>query len=343
MARPQNDFSKSKTSLPGGLGSRLHTILAHENRPDEDVLDEVYGRFAQSDPFLPITHFNDHATMGPEALVGLGMGGRVEKWISRHRVRPYKAPTKGNFDPLNWKAALGKRDAHGDWLKYFETELEKKALRDVLSLWVPRFAHDVGALLFHGLIRTAHAVRALEHKDTPVRRGEVARGLALWAIGIRTAPSETAKDPFREVDVATGILRFAAVGSAVLITDPNVPNVHLVTGPMAYMMISQHLDQAAHETALASFARTHARAVRSFESLRPKTISEPIPSLDKGHFEALSAQTDAHPIKLTEAALRAFERTEDDIFLRAAGKAFSLHGLRGLLGIVRAITGRRAS
>src|SRR5262245_66445672 len=30
-------------------------------------LDEVYGRFAQSDPFLPITHFIDHATMGPEA------------------------------------------------------------------------------------------------------------------------------------------------------------------------------------------------------------------------------------------------------------------------------------
>jgi PPOX class probable F420-dependent enzyme len=29
--------------------------------------------------------------------------------------------------------------------------------------------------------------------------------------------------------------------------------------------------------------------------------------------------------------------------MRAAGKAFRLHGLRGLLGIVRAITGRRAS
>src|SRR5262244_2697894 len=340
MARRQNDFlecRQNKTLLPGGLGSRLHSVLAHENRPDEDVLDEVYGRFAQSDPFLPITHFIDHATMGPEALVGLGMGAKVERWISRHRVRPYKAPTTSNFDPLHWKAALGRRDAHGDWLTYFETELEKKAFRDVLTLWVPRFAHDVGAFLFHGLIRTAHAVRALEHKDTPVRRGEVARGLALWAIGIRTAPSENAKDPAREVDVVTEILRFATVGSAVLITDPNVPNVHLVTGPMAYILISHHLNQAAHGTALASFARTHARAVRSFESLRPKTLSEPIPSLDKSQLDALSAQTDAHPCKLTEASLRAFERTEDDIFLRAAGKAFSLHGLRGLLGIATAM------
>ena len=79
MRRRQNDFSKRKTSLPGGVGPRSHNILAHENRPDEDVLDAVYERFAQSDPFRPITHFIDHATMGPEALVGLGMGAKVER------------------------------------------------------------------------------------------------------------------------------------------------------------------------------------------------------------------------------------------------------------------------
>jgi len=56
MVRGQNDSSKSKTSLPSGVGPRVHNILAHENRADEDVLDEVYERFAQSDPFLPITH-----------------------------------------------------------------------------------------------------------------------------------------------------------------------------------------------------------------------------------------------------------------------------------------------
>src|SRR5262249_51525359 len=101
--------NRSHIGRRAGLsGMTMRSVLAHENRPDEDVLDEVYGRFAQSDPFLPVTHFIDHATMGAEALVGLGMGGRVEKWISRHRVRPYKAPTQGNFDPLNWKAVLGR-------------------------------------------------------------------------------------------------------------------------------------------------------------------------------------------------------------------------------------------
>jgi hypothetical protein len=98
MIRRQNDFSKSKTSLPGGVGPRFHNILAHENRPDEDVLDEVYERFAQSDPFLPITHFIDHATMGPEALVGLGMGAKVEMWISRHETAKHRG------DPLKQQA-----------------------------------------------------------------------------------------------------------------------------------------------------------------------------------------------------------------------------------------------
>src|SRR5262245_44996033 len=224
---------------------RVPHILVEKDRPDEDVLDEVYLRFAQSDPFLPIIHFVDHATMGPEALVGLGVGGKVEKWISRHRVRPYKPPTTGNFRPSAWQTILGRTDAHGDWLNYFEKELENQPFQDVLARWVPRFAHEVGAFLFHGLIRTAHAVRALDHKDTPARRGEFARGLALWAIGIKTDPRGHANEPPRDLDVETQLL-----------------------------------------------------------------------------------QSDAHPIKLTEAALRAFDRTEDELFLKAAGKAHGFFRLR---------------
>lgn len=72
-----------------------------------------------------------------------------------------------------------------------------------------------------------------------------------------------------------------------------------------------------------SFAKTHASASRSFESLKPRTLAEPIPSLDQKQLDALVAETDAHPAKLTEACLRAFDQTEDDIFLKAAGKAKS--------------------
>jgi hypothetical protein len=321
---------------------RFHHFLVDKNRPDEDVLDAVYRRFADSDPFLPITHFIDHATMGPEALVGLGLGAKVESWISRHHVRPYVAPTTGKFDPATWRTALGRRETHGDWLHYFETELERGSVRGVLARWVPRFAHDVGAFLFHGMIRTAHAARALDHKDTPVRRRELARGLALWAIGIRKAPEDRGEAPPRDLDVAAELLRYARLGAAVLIDTPNVPNVHLVTGPMAYLMLSHWVDTDAHPVALTSFASTHARAAREFESLKARASTQPIPSLDATQLDALATQTDAHPIKLTEAALRAFDRTDDALFMKAAGKAGRLHSLRGVLGIARAMVTRRA-
>src|SRR5215813_12208644 len=49
------ELSRSHIGRPAGLsGMTMRSVLAHENRPDEDVLDEVYGRFARSDPFLPI-------------------------------------------------------------------------------------------------------------------------------------------------------------------------------------------------------------------------------------------------------------------------------------------------
>ena len=39
--------------------------------------------------------------------------------------------------------------------------------------------------LFHGAIRTAHAVRAIDAADTPPRRGELARALGYWAARYR--------------------------------------------------------------------------------------------------------------------------------------------------------------
>src|SRR5215475_165727 len=271
---------------------RVPHILVEKNRPDEDVLDEVYLRFAQSDPFLPITHFVDHATMGPEALVGLGLGGKVERWISRHRVRPYKPPSTGNFRPSAWQTFLGRPDAHGDWLNYFEKDLENQPFQDVIACWVPRFAHEVGAFLFHGLIRTAHAVRALDHKDTRARRGELARGLALWAIGIKRDSRGPAKEPPHDLNLETELLGYARVGAVALLQEPNVPRVHLVTGPMAYHMISHHLERAAHGAALASFANTHACAVRDFGTRGPNALSHPIPSFDEKDLNALVAQSD---------------------------------------------------
>jgi hypothetical protein len=319
-----------------------HRILPQGLRPHEDILDEVYEKYAHSDPFLPLIRFVDHATMGPEALVALGRGDKVPGWVAHHQPRPYTPPRRGRSIEHAWHEALGRRECHGDWLAFFAGALESTPFSQVLAQWVPRFIHEVDAWLFHGLIRTAHAVRALDHHDTRSRRDELMRGLSLWAIGVKHPPSDHLAPDTAERALERDVLGFARAGAATFIATPNIPNVHLVTGPMAYAMIMHHLDVPTHRAAAAAFRRTHARALRDVDRHRADAASEPIGILDDQLFGWLAKSHDAHPIKLTEAALRGYAATNDEIFLQAIGKLRHLHGIKNVLGIARAVLRRAA-
>jgi hypothetical protein len=314
------------------VSSRIDDILARTDRPCEDVLDDVYAKYHDTNPFMPVTHFVDHSTMGPEALVALGIGHTVTRWIAHHRARPYDAPVRGISIPESWREALGRKDCHGDWLRHFDSELSERPASAVLAVWVDRFAHDTGSLLFHGLIRTAHAARALQQKDTVARRGELARGLALWAIGLRSAPPKEMPQRAANGDSMDEIMRCAEAGAATFVRKSTIPNLHLVTGPMAYLMIAPQLGRRTHGIAAAAFRQTHAKAFETFEADRRHAQSEPNPSLDHAHLEALADKTDAHPAKLTEAALRAYRSTGDGLFLKAAAKVQDYSLWRAFVG-----------
>ncbi|MGH7073718.1 MAG: hypothetical protein ACREFD_05875 [Stellaceae bacterium] len=286
-------------------------FLANGDRPGERALDRVYETFAKSDPFQPVTGFVDHATMGAEALVALGLGEQVKGWIARQRPRSYDAPTAGIAIAADWKAALGRRDCHGDWIAYFDDALDRRPFADVLATWLPRFAHEPGALLFHGLIRTGHATRALDHDDTPARRAELARGLALWAIGIRGAPPDTADGA---ADAET-MLDYARSGAAAFLRNPSIVVLHYVTGPMGYMLLGDHGGARAHRFAAEGFARTHGKLAAAGQ-----TPAESVPTFDRTRIEGLARQSNVHAIKLTEAAFRAYEVTGDALFLHAAAR-----------------------
>ena len=58
----------------------------------------------------------------------------------------------------------------------------------VVGEWAPRLLPGTIGAAGHGLIRTAHAVRALSGADTPPRRLELANGLALWASSYQELP-----------------------------------------------------------------------------------------------------------------------------------------------------------
>lgn len=330
------------------VGMEGRQMDGNRERPDEDkvddesdVLDEVYRKYENSNPFLPITGFIDHSTMGAEALVELGLGDRVRQWVARHRVRPYQAPLTGIPLPSRWTEAIGRRDCHGDWIRHFQEELNGHSAQEVLAEWVPRFAHEVGAFLFHGLIRTAHADRALAKKDTPARRGELARGLALWAIGVRSVPKEGDQTAGAATEPGPDVLDYARFGAAAFVDSPNVPKLHLVTGPMAYLLLARHLDEGTHRIARRSFAQTHHGAAQRFEALKQKVYKRPNGSFDRKHLEPLAQTRDAHPSKLTEAARRAYTLSKDELFLKAAGLALDLHGPRALLAVVKGLLLRK--
>jgi hypothetical protein len=300
--------------------AKIAQYLAPGDRPDEAVLDRVYDRFATSDPFQPVTGFVDHVTMGAEALVALGLGAKAEGWASRSRARPYRPPVAGIPILSGWPEALGRKQCHGDWIAHFDAELERNPFADVLARWVPRFSHDMGALLFHGVIRTGHATRSLEHSDTPARRAELARGLALWAIGIRKAAPDPAHRPASADAAVDAAIDYARIGAACFVRRPSIVMLHYVTGPMAYLLFSKYLDAGARRIALDSFNRTHASLNQNHEPTEAGPLPEAPPPLDRARILTLAEQPNVHAIKLTEAACRAFGATGEAIFLAAAAK-----------------------
>lgn len=179
-------------------------------------------------------------------------------------------------------------------------------------------------------------------KDTPARRGELARGLALWAIGVRSAPPEGEPAPSAEPEPRPDVLDYARFGAAAFVDSPSVPRLHLVTGPMAYLLPAPQLDERAHRIARRGFARTHRSAAQRFESIKQNVYAKPNGSFDRAHLERLAETRDAHPSKLTEAARRAHAMSQDELFLKAAGLALDIHSLRALLAVAKGLLLRKA-
>ena len=124
----------------------------------------------------------NHGPMASEALFALGREEAVLPWVEGYRGRLTNRPSPSlPISPADWQDSLGKRDRLGDWVEFFDHELELSPWLEVVRKWVPRLAPAVMAAATHGLIRTAHAVRSLSAAETPQRTDELAQGLGYWA------------------------------------------------------------------------------------------------------------------------------------------------------------------
>jgi hypothetical protein len=130
----------------------------------------------------------NHYPMAAEALEALGHPESIEEaW--RAGAASYAGPA-GRIAPIDgWRTALGDYGRYGDWLDLLKGELEREPWRTVVARWTPRLAPGASAAVFHGLIRTAPAVRALRRGETRARQGELATALAYWAARYAELPA----------------------------------------------------------------------------------------------------------------------------------------------------------
>lgn len=160
-----------------------------------DALDDALDRLAGY-AYLDGAGFACHGPMGAEALTALGhdsaVGGWVEAYKSAHA--PIEAPPPvAAIDPGqdgSWRPALGDFSRVSDWAEMFHRELQEQPWPAVLRTWLPRLLPGYGGGLTHGLLRTAHGVRALprEGSPSPLALDELAKGLAAWAAWFHPLP-----------------------------------------------------------------------------------------------------------------------------------------------------------
>ena len=157
-----------------------------------EAMEEALGLLAKTGPEYA-GRLANHGPMAAEALVVLGRPDAVVPWVETYRRRLYEHPSGGHpIDAKAWREAMGKGERVGDWIVFFDRQVEERPWKDVLAEWVPRLAPGVIAAAFHGVIRTAHATRSLDARETRARRLELAEGLGYWAATYEVLPESAA-------------------------------------------------------------------------------------------------------------------------------------------------------
>jgi hypothetical protein len=175
-----------------------------------DALNDAYERLAGF-AYLDAPGFATHGPMGAETLSTLGHDDEVAAWADEYvrRHEPLLAPPADHriilSDTNATAAALGDVFRVSDWAAAFRGELNERLWEEVLSSWVPRLLPGYAGALTHGMIRTAHAVRAVREEATPSPQmlDELAQGLALWAGTYKRLPGRPRLKGSLSLDQAT--------------------------------------------------------------------------------------------------------------------------------------------
>jgi hypothetical protein len=277
-----------------------------------NALDEAYERLAFAGFELP-NGFVNHGAMACEALAVLGFEEELDGWARR-----FARAGGPSMDPVlastfEWGEALGDYSRLPEWVGQFTAQIDDEGWCHVVETWVPRLMPALATALFHGAIRTGHAVRAISVADTTARRQELARALGYWAARFR--PGRPAGRPPEVADVKAAVVGAAAAGAGYFVAEPNIFHLHGVTGAMAVELLAPHI---AHEAGAAGLAQVEAEHLALYSGARPAVAPQPAGAPNRDLAVAAEASLDPHQVKLVEACRRGLESSGDPVFAAAA-------------------------
>lgn len=145
-------------------------------------LDEAYAILEEKAPEYGPLGLSNHGPMAVEALAAAGREDAILPWLDKYarNLDPRHQATTP-IAATDWQSWLGHVNRHADWAEFFSTELAKTPWKEVVRGWSQRLAPGLAGGALHGLLRACHAVRAMSQDDNPLRRQELAQGLAYWA------------------------------------------------------------------------------------------------------------------------------------------------------------------
>src|SRR5262249_54804527 len=161
-----------------------------KDTPMNVALDEALERLRGAGGEIAGGGMPNHGPMAAEALVALGRGDVATRWAERYRTGLATMPAPSSAITIeSWHEALGAPSRFGDWAAFLRAEVARASWRTVLASWIGALVPAMNSAGTHGLIRTAHALRALEDAETPLRIEELAVALAFWASYHRAVPT----------------------------------------------------------------------------------------------------------------------------------------------------------
>ncbi len=181
-----------QTSAAGALGALGSRVWAEPNISAR--LDAHTRRLPEADP-----HGSNHYPMAVDTLIVLGRYGEALRHLRGYRGQyDGKGKSVGPIAQSDWKPALGGMKRYADWLAFFRREIKQAGVKPALATWCRRLAPGMSGVAFHGVIRTAHAMRAHTREPSGITRAELAAGLAYWASRYLALPTTgKPRDPTR--------------------------------------------------------------------------------------------------------------------------------------------------